>query len=151
MVYLWAGAFIVFMILEISTSMALVSIWFSAAALITLIVSLFVESQIAQCIIFVVMSAVLLVLTRPFVNKLKKKHIETNALLDIGKRATVTKEIDNDKAPGRVRLDGVDWTAISSDGSKFPVGATVIVDGIDGAKLYVSNPQNKTDIHIGKE
>lgn len=142
MVYLWAIAFVVFLLLEVSTSMALVSIWFSASALITLIVSLFTESQLAQCIIFVCVSAVLLVLTRPFVNKMRKKHVETNAKLDIGKRATVTKEIDNDRSSGRVRLDGVDWIAISSDGSKFPVGATVIVDDIDGTKLYVSKPKN---------
>lgn len=142
MVYIWAIAFVVFLLLEVSTSMALISIWFSASALITLLVSLFVESQIAQCIVFVAVSAVLLVMTRPFVKKLKKKHVETNAKLDIGKRARVTKEIDNDKSLGRVRLDGVDWIAISSDGSKFPVGTTVIVDDIDGAKLYVSKPHN---------
>ncbi len=140
MLYIWAIAFVLFLVLEISTSMALISIWFSASALITLIISLFVDSLIAQCVIFVVVSCILLILTRPLVKKMKKKHVETNALLDIGKRASVTKEIDNEKAPGRVRLDGVDWMAVSSDSTVFKVGETVIVDRIEGAKLYVSKP-----------
>ncbi|MCD8328259.1 MAG: NfeD family protein [Ruminococcus sp.] len=140
MLYIWAIAFVLFLILEVSTSMALISIWFSAAALITLIVSLFVDSTIAQCVIFVVVSCILLLLTRPAVKKLKRKHVETNAELNIGKRAIVTQEIDNEKTTGRVKLDGVDWMAISTDSEIFKVGDAVIVDKIEGAKLYVSKP-----------
>ncbi len=140
MLYIWAIAFVLFLVLEVSTSMALISIWFSASALITLILSLFVDSPLAQCVIFVVISCILFALTRPLVKKLKRKHIETNALLDIGKKALVTKEIDNDKAPGRVKLDGVDWMALSTDSTVLEVGETVIVDKIEGAKLYVSKP-----------
>ena len=136
MLYIWAIAFVLFLVLEVSTSMALISIWFSASALITLILSLFVDSPLAQCVIFVVISCILFALTRPLVKKLKRKHIETNALLDIGKKALVTKEIDNDKAPGRVKLDGVDWMALSTDSTVLEVGETVI----EGAKLYVSKP-----------
>lgn len=120
--------------------MALISIWFSASALITLVVSLFVDSLLAQCVIFVLASCVLLILTRPLVKKLKRNHVETNALLDIGKKALVTKEINNEKASGRVRLDGVDWMAASTDSTVFNVGDTVIVDKIEGTKLYVSKP-----------
>lgn len=140
MLYIWAIAFVLFLVLEVSTSMALISIWFSASALITLILSLFVDSPLAQCVIFVVISCILFAITRPLVKKLKRKHIETNALLDIGKKALVTKEIDNDKAPGRVKLDGVDWMALSTDSTVLEVGETVIVDKIEGAKLYVSKP-----------
>lgn len=140
MLYIWAIAFVLFLVLEVSTSMALISIWFSASALITLILSLFVDSPLVQCVIFVVISCILFALTRPLVKKLKRKHIETNALLDIGKKALVTKEIDNDKAPGRVKLDGVDWMALSTDSTVLEVGETVIVDKIEGAKLYVSKP-----------
>ncbi len=140
MLYIWAIAFVLFLILEVSTSMALISIWFSAAALITLIVSLFVDSIIAQCVIFVVVSCILLLLTRPAVKKLKHKHVETNAELNIGRRAIVTQEVDNEKTTGRVKLDGVDWMAISTDSEIFKVGDAVIVDKIEGAKLYVSKP-----------
>lgn len=140
MLYIWAIAFVLFLVLEVSTSMALISIWFSASALITLVVSLFVDSLLAQCVIFVLASCVLLILTRPLVKKLKRNHVETNALLDIGKKALVTKEINNEKASGRVRLDGVDWMAASTDSTVFNVGDTVIVDKIEGTKLYVSKP-----------
>lgn len=139
MLYIWAIAFVLFLLLELSTSMALISIWFSASALITLIVSLFVDSPLIQCIIFVVASAVLLVLTRPLVNKLRKKHVETNANLNIGKIASVTKEIKDPASPGRVRLEGVDWMAISTHGEEFSVGESVKVDKVDGAKLFVSS------------
>ncbi len=140
MLYIWAIAFVLFLVLEVSTSMALISIWFSASALITLVVSLFIDSLLAQCVIFVLASCVLLILTRPLVKKLKRNHVETNALLDIGKKALVTKEINNEKASGRVRLDGVDWMAASTDSTVFNVGDTVIVDKIEGTKLYVSKP-----------
>lgn len=139
MLYIWAIAFVLFLLLELSTSMALISIWFSASALITLIVSLFVDSPLIQCIIFVVVSAVLLVLTRPLVNKLRKKHVETNANLNVGKIASVTKEIKDPASPGRVRLEGVDWMAISTHGEEFSVGESVKVDKVDGAKLFVSS------------
>lgn len=139
MLYIWAIAFVLFLLLELSTSMALISIWFSASALITLIVSLFVDSPLIQCIIFVVASAVLLVLTRPLVNKLRKKHVETNANLNVGKIASVTKEIKDPASPGRVRLEGVDWMAISTHGEEFSVGESVKVDKVDGAKLFVSS------------
>ena len=50
----------------------------------------------------------------------------------------VTERINNELGEGRVRLDGTNWAARSSDGSVIDEGAVVTVREIDGAKLIVS-------------
>lgn len=133
----WSILFVVLVLTEAAT-MRLVSIWFAAGALVSLILAAFDVMFIIQIIAFIIVSAVLLVLTRPLVKKLMTKEpIPTNAELDIGKQATVTEEIDNAKNTGRVVLSGVNWTARSEDGSVFKTGEIVIVKRIESTTLYV--------------
>lgn len=66
-------------------------------------------------------------------------HIQdTNLKQDLGKYATVIQAIDPMKGTGRVRLEDVDWIAISSSNTPIPEGTTVRVDAIDGTKLHVT-------------
>ena len=124
----WALAFVFFVVCEVATGTALVSIWLAIAALIFL----------TQCIVFVVSSIILLLLTRPVVKKLQNKTVATNYELDVGKTAIVIEPIDNSVNKGRVTLDGTDWAARTEDGSKISEGTPVKVVRIDGAKLIVS-------------
>ncbi|MGN0691579.1 MAG: NfeD family protein, partial [Oscillospiraceae bacterium] len=59
------------------------------------------------------------------------------AELDIGKTAEVIETIDSLSGTGRVRLDGVDWSARSEDGSLIEKGANVTVTASESTTLIV--------------
>ncbi len=138
-VLFWALAVIAFVIAEVAT-VQLVSIWFAAGAMVTLLLSYFYDlSALQQLGIFIIASAVFLLLSIPLLKKRRKQTaVATNAELDIGKHATVIEEINSDKGTGRVTLNGVNWSAVPEDENEIiPVGAIVIVRKVLGAKLSV--------------
>ena len=61
----------------------------------------------------------------------------TNADRLIGREALVTEPIDDLRATGAVRVDGVLWTARSETGANIPENAVVTITRIEGAKLFV--------------
>lgn len=134
----WAIAFVFFLVCELATPTALVSIWLGFGALISMFFAIGGCPFWVQLIAFVVSSALLLVLTRPLVRKLKYKPVKTNYELDVGKTAVVTEDIDNEFSVGRVKLNGVNWEARSEDGAKISAGTVVTVREVDGAKLIVA-------------
>ena len=137
-VIFWLVAFIVLVIVEFA-SLQLLSIWFAAGAFVTMILAALKVPFAIQAIVFIAVSAILLAGTRPFLGKfLHKTPVPTNAELDVGKTALVIENIDNNKLTGRVNLNGVDWTARSTDNNEIEIGKTVVIDKIDGSKLYVS-------------
>ena len=116
----------------------LVSVWFAIGGLAACITSLFTDSIPIQAVVFVVVTAIALVVTRPLVKKLRKKKAEpTNADRYIGKTAVVVERIDNENATGLVKVDNQKWTARSVDGSPIEEGLTVTVAAIEGVKLMV--------------
>lgn len=135
----WAVAIVVFGVLEGMTTQ-LVSIWFVLGAIAALIASLCSASFPLQVIIFVAVTVIALIATRPIVKKkINTKFEKTNADRCIGESAVVTEEINNIEAKGQVKTDGKIWTARSSDGSIIPENTVVTVEKIDGVKLIVKN------------
>lgn len=134
----WAIAFVFFIVCEISTATALVSIWLGFGALAAMFFAIGGCSFTVQLVVFVVASTLLLIFTRPLVRKVQGKPVHTNYELDIGKTAVVTEDINNDLSLGRVKLNGVNWEARSEDGSTISAGAIVTVKEISGSKLIVS-------------
>lgn len=135
--YMWLIAFVLFAAVEFATSMALISIWFAAGSLVALVLSAFDVPLWIQLLVFILVSAILLICTRPIAKKHAKNNVDTNIKIIIGKTAKVIEDIDNLKATGRVRLDGVDWTAISDTGEIIEKNSHVTVTKIEGSKLYV--------------
>ena len=125
----------------------LVCIWFAAGSLGALITAAANASWTVQLIVFVALSVLLLIFTRPILRKvLGFEFKDTNAKLDIGKTAVVIQEIDSIKGTGRVRLGDSEWIAVAESELVVPVGTTVRVDKIDGAKLFVSLlPEKETE------
>lgn len=133
----WAVALVVLLIVEGVTAQ-LVTIWFAAGSLAALIAAILKAPVLAQIVLFVVVSAVSLIATRPLVKKITSKKSESfNADKNIGKMAVVTEDIDNLNGTGAAKLDGLVWTARSSDGSKIEAGKSVIVEKIEGVKIIV--------------
>jgi membrane protein implicated in regulation of membrane protease activity len=113
----------------------LVSIWFIASALISLILSFFDISFFIQFAVFVVIGVLLMITTKPILTKwIKPKDIKTNFDRVIGMTGVVTEEI-NKNTIGEIKVDGKKWSAIST--KKIPVGEEVTVESIDGVKLKV--------------
>ena len=82
----------------------------------------------------------LLIFTRPLATKyLNSRTSKTNAESLVGRTAKVTKTINNIQAEGQVVVGGMEWTARSTDENVvIPEGAVVMIHGISGVKLIVS-------------
>lgn len=134
----WVAALVVFLIVEAVTA-GLVSIWFVFGSLVALICAALGAAVWLQIFWFVIVSVATLVLTRPLVKRyVDSRSIATNADRSIGRAAVVTERIDNLAATGAVNLDGVVWTARSTDDAvAIEAGERVTVRAIEGVKLIV--------------
>ena len=137
MTIIWLVIAVVMGVTEACT-VQLVSVWFAIGSAAACITSLFTDQIYIQVIVFVVVTAIALAVTRPLVKKLKRKRPEaTNADRYIGKSAVVVEAIDNDHAKGLVKVDNEKWTARSVDGQLIEPGDRVVVTAIEGVKLIV--------------
>lgn len=138
MPYVWIAVMIIMAVFEGVTTQ-LVSVWFVCGALAAAIVSFFVPSFAVQFAVFVGVSLILLLVTKPLVRKAREVKPEpTNADRNIGKIAIVTQEINNTAGTGQVKLGGNTWTARTLDEEIIPEGSEVTVKEISGVKLMVT-------------
>jgi membrane protein implicated in regulation of membrane protease activity len=137
MIYTWAALIVVFLIVEGLTA-GLASIWFALGSVAAL-VSAFLGAPVwLQITLFVIVSALTLIFTRPLARKYVNKRIEpTNADRLIGASATVTERIDNIAAKGYVTAGGRLWPARSKSGEPIEKDTVTVVRSIDGIKLIV--------------
>lgn len=145
----WLALMIIMVIVE-CMGPALVSIWFAAGALVSLILSLF--SLIpgvtipwwVQVIVFVVVSAITLLALRPLSKRyLKRNIVNSNVDSLVGKRGLLEEEIKPFE-PGVCKINDVSWTAISTNGKEtIAVKSVVEVVAIQGNKLIVKKVEEK--------
>ena len=137
--FYWLVALAVLLVIEIIT-MGLTTIWFAGGALVGFVLALLGVPWLAQIAVFLVVSILLLIFTRPALErKINKDRIKTNVNSIAGKEGKVTEAIDNFNQKGTIILDGLEWTARSSkDDVIIPAGARVIVDEVKGVKVLVS-------------
>ena len=134
MIWIWLFIVIFLILIELAT-VNLVTVWYIASAIVSMILSIFIDNYFIQFLVFVVLGTILLVTTREYLVKLiGDKKEKTNLDRVIGMIAIVTEEIKKNK-PGEVKVDGKRWTAISD--KKIKVDSTVKVLEIDGVKLKV--------------
>ena len=137
MIYAWLAAVVAFAVIEALTTQ-LVSIWFAGGAVAAFIGSVAGAVTLTQWILFIAVSALLLVCTKPLVKKITEREPEkTNVDAQIGKTTVVTDKIDNIAETGEVKLGGVSWAARSSGGEIINSGETVVVEKVEGVKLIV--------------
>lgn len=136
MPFIWIGFAVIMAVFEAATTQ-LVSIWFVAGAISAAVTTLFTDSIPIQSAVFLVVSLVALLITRPLVKKLRKKFkIEnTNADRLIGKSGVVITAIPDGKSVGQVKVMGEIWSAVS-DGA-VEKDKNVTVAAIEGVKLVV--------------
>ena len=132
--YVWLIIMIIMILVEISVP-GLVSIWFAVGALAAYVSALCGAVTAVQVMVFVLVSLVLLFLTRPLAQKyINRRALKTNKDAIPGRKAVVTEEI----ATGKVTIDGLPWTArTASDEEVIPAGEEVVVEKIEGVKCIV--------------
>jgi len=133
----WLGVAVFFLVVELLTT-TLVSIWFVPAAVIVCLLTFVIDSTLWQIAIFVVLSAVFMVVAR----KIYKKHIkkpvddvDQNEKL-LGKTATVVE--DANAISGRILVGDVYWRAVSENGDTIPKGEIVIIKSVNGTTLVIN-------------
>lgn len=136
----WLGLLIVLLLIEAAT-MGLTTIWFAGGALVTFFAALFRVPIAVQIVLFIAVSLALLIFTRPAaVRFMNQKTEKTNVYSLLGEKGMVTETIENLKGTGRVKINGVDWTARTrEDGCVIPVDTVVAIQEVQGVKLIVEH------------
>ena len=143
---IWLVLMVVFLIAE-AVTVATISLWFAAGALVALLVSLLGLQVWLQVVLFLVVSGVLLACLRPMVKRhFTPKLTRTNVDAIVGTRGMVTAEIDNVCAAGQVKLNGMEWTARSTNGQIIPAGTLIRVDRVEGVKVFVSPAEKRVKV-----
>ena len=143
---IWLVLMVVFLIAE-AVTVATISLWFAAGALVALLVSLLGLQVWLQVVLFLLVSGVLLACLRPMVKRhFTPKLTRTNVDVIVGTRGMVTAEIDNVCAAGQVKLNGMEWTARSTTGQIIPAGTLIRVDRVEGVKVFVSPAEKRVKV-----
>lgn len=146
--WFWLGAIVFFGVVEGVTA-GLVSIWFVLGAAAALIAALLNAALAVQFVVFLIVSALALIATRPLVKKLRAgKPVPTNLDRVIGAAGRVTETVDNSIASGAVYVDGKTWTARSADGSILPKGQMVRIVKMEGVKLFVEKSNERENVQV---
>lgn len=134
----WLIAAGVFFIIEMAT-IGFLSFWLGLGALLAMVTSFFVDNIIVQAVVFLVTSTLLIIFTRPLVNKFIKvpKEVKTNAYSIIGKKGVVVSKINNIEGVGQIKIDGEVWSAKASSDEEIEKNTEVEIVEIDGVKAVV--------------
>ena len=131
--------FLVIFVLAEAATVTVVSLWFAAGALVAMIVSMLGGPVWLQVLLFIVVSFVLLWMLRPILKKFyTPKLTRTNVDAVIGKVGITMMPIDNNMAQGKVKLEGMEWSARSTSGDEIPENVQVRIDRVEGVKLFVT-------------
>ena len=134
---LWTVLIVAFAVLEMAT-VQLVSIWFAGGAVGALVAYMCNANTWLQIMVFAVVSGILLIVTKPFVSKMRTARQEkTNAESLIGMKTVIIEDVDNLAETGTARINGVVWSVRNAGEGIIPKGDTVTVERIEGVKLFV--------------
>lgn len=132
---MWTCIAVALFAIEIATT-NLVTIWIAIGATVSAFAAMGNVGALWQWVIFIVLSAVLLIVTKPLLKKFVK-NVPTNADMLIDQTAVVTEEIQPIEAKGQVKVGSAVWSAKSEDGKSIEKDELVRIIRIEGVKLVV--------------
>ena len=136
--WIWVALTIIFAVIEVFT-FGLTTVWFALGAFVMIFISFLLVRMplVAQISIFLVISATLLIFTRPIaIKKLKAGKVKTNVDSLVGMNGLVVKKI-SEFEKGEVKLNGQIWSAHSDDNSTIEEGSKCEVVRIEGVHAIV--------------
>ena len=144
--HIWLIVAIILFIGEV-LSLGFFLMFFGLGALLAAGAALLGYGLIWQLIIFVLVSAVVGVLSRPIFLRMTTKEAPTNVDALVGRRAVVTEEIDPKSGAGRVRVDGDDWRAEVESDAAIAEGEHVEIIAVESATLVVRPAAPQKEAH----
>ena len=134
---MWLILLGVLLVVEIIT-LGLTTIWFAGGALAAFLAALAGGPIWLQILLFIAVSVLLLVFTRPIAVKYMNKNVsKTNVDSLPGEKAVVIKTIDNLRGTGQAVVNGLEWSAKSKDETIIDEGKVVKIVAVEGVKLVV--------------
>lgn len=152
MFWVWLAIIVVAVIVEIAT-LDLVSVWFAIGAIIPFILAAIGGIAIEiQVVVFVVVSALLIIFLRKYAQKwlFKNMNYKTNLDVQIGRVYRLLENADFEKN-GSVKINDVVWTAVSENGALIEKGQLVEIVRVDGNKMIVKHAEDKTEVNVLEE
>jgi inner membrane protein len=137
----WVAMMIIFLIAEIFTT-GFFLLCFGVGAGAAAIAAYLGVDPFVQILVFIVVSGMAVLLTRPITKRLNEQHrnfVGSDRVLE--KPALVLVEINPALGSGMVRVDAEEWRAVSEDGSIIAKDEIVKVIRIDGTRLVVQPSQ----------
>lgn len=134
--WVWVAITVICIVIETMT-FALTTIWFAISAFVMVFLAFTPIPFPVQLLIFVALSMILLIFTRPVLQKkLNQKKIATNYERIIGQIAVVTKKITAlDK--GAIKINGMEWTAAIKEDNVLEEGSKCVIEEIAGVTAFV--------------
>lgn len=137
----WLIVFVVLLLIEIAT-LGLTTVWFALGALAALLAAYIGFEIWVQIIVFLLVSVILLILTRPLaVRFFNQERQKTNVESLIGQKAVVREAIDTLQATGKVEVNGMEWSAKTEESGVIEADTVVWIRGIQGVKLIVEKEE----------
>ena len=110
-----------------------------AGSFVAFIIALLGGNVVVQGIAFILVSVVLLALTKPWAGKyINSRTVKTNVDSLVGERAVLTEDADSMKQTGKAVVNGQEWTVRPQDETQvIRKGELIEVVKISGVKLIV--------------
>jgi membrane protein implicated in regulation of membrane protease activity len=134
--WIWVALVIIFAVIEVIT-FGLTTVWFALAALIMVFLSFLKIPLAVQVLIFLIISTIFLIFTRPLaIKKFKMGKEKTNVDSFVGKHVLVIKSI-GEFENGEVKLNGLVWSARSDGSTEIAEGVKCEILRVEGVQLIV--------------
>ena len=134
---IWLIIVVVAIVVETQT-VQLVSVWFAISGFVAMILAAFECPLEIQLIVFVLLSAILVIISRFFVKKIQSGKSENSTAESlVGEEVVVVKEIKCGET-GEIKAKYERYSAIAPNASHdIPVGTKVVIKEIRGNKVIV--------------
>ncbi len=135
---IWLILLVILLVVEGITA-GLTTIWFAGGALVAAVAAYLKAGVALQLVLFIAVSVVLLIFTRPIALKyMKQDKVNTNVDSLLGQTAVVTQQIDNLAQTGQIRINDIEWLARTEEtGQTIPADTIVRICKVEGVKVIV--------------
>lgn len=137
--HIWIIIALVFVIIEMFTS-GFAVMCISIGCLFGAVASAIDWELKWQLLVFAIGTALAFMTVRPLVYKFfynKSHEVKTNMDALVGRKALVTERIEGELHPGRVKVDGDDWKAVSLEAEAIEVGEAVEITALNSVIVTV--------------
>ena len=135
--YAWLVAALLLLLSEIGTPGLFYFLSFAAGACGAAMAAFLGAGIYVQCTIGLIVAALTFLVMRVYVKKPQvKPHHKTNIDALMHQEAVVIEPIEPRK-PGRIKIKGEEWPAVTNTGYVLHKGTVVMIVGLEGNKLIV--------------